>query len=76
MEDVIQNQVYEHYKGGKYLVLFVADDATDKRDGNTLVVYVSLTYGKVYCRDLSEFVEVIEWSDGTKQPRFIPSNSV
>lgn len=71
--DIIENRVYEHYKGGKYLVLFVADESTNKRAGSRVVVYVSLTFGKVKCRDASEFVEVVEWPDGSKKPRFVVS---
>lgn len=70
--DVIrQNKVYAHYKGGKYLVLFLADESTNARTGNKVVVYVSLTYGAIKCRDLSEFTEIIEWPDGIKRPRFV-----
>ena len=63
--------VYKHYKGGRYTVLHVADDSTNKRVGNKLVVYVSLTYGKIKCRDLKEFTQVIKWPDGKKRPRFV-----
>lgn len=70
--EILPNRVYEHYKGGKYLVLFVADDSTNSRAQNKLVVYVSLTYGTIKCRDIKEFTEIVEWPDGQKQPRFIP----
>jgi hypothetical protein len=69
--DVVAPGVYDHYKGGKYTVLFVADDSTNSRAGSTVVVYMSLTYGKVHCRDLAEFVEPVAWLDGTTRPRFI-----
>ena len=69
--EVIPNRVYGHHKGGKYLVLSVADDSTNNRSGNKLVVYVSLTYGKIKCRDLTEFIEIIEWPDGQHRSRFI-----
>lgn len=70
--EIIPNAVYDHYKGGKYLLLFVADDSTNNRDGNKVVIYISLTYGKIYCRDLSEFTELVEWPDGKNRPRFNP----
>ena len=63
--------IYNHYKGGKYLVLFVVDESTNARLGQKVVVYTSLTYGKIYCRDLSEFTEEVEWPDGSVGPRFI-----
>jgi len=71
-EDVLVGSVYEHFKGGRYLVLFVADDSTNARSGNRLVVYVSLTYGVVKCRDIKEFLEPVEWPDKVVRPRFVP----
>lgn len=71
MHVVQENKIYDHHGGGRYLVLFVADDSTNARRGNRLVIYVSLTYGKVKCRDLSEFTEEIEWPDGVRRPRFV-----
>jgi hypothetical protein len=69
--EVIPNRVYDHYKGGRYLVLSVADDSTNNRAGNRVVVYVSLTYGTIKCRDLVEFIELVEWPDGQKRSRFV-----
>lgn len=63
--------MYRHYGGGRYTVLFVASDSTNMRDGNEVVVYLSLSYGKIYCRDLVEFTENVEWPDGSTRPRFI-----
>ena len=63
--------MYRHYKGGKYLVLFVADDSTNKREGNKVVVYASLAHGTINCRDLNEFTEIVAWPDGGQKPRFI-----
>ena len=70
---VDSNVVYEHFKGGKYLVLFVAEESTNSRTGNKSVVYISLTYGVIKIRELTEFIELVEWSDGTKRPRFVES---
>ncbi len=61
---------YTHYKGGKYLVLFTADDSTNERDGQKTVVYVSLSQMRVYCRNLEEFIESVQWPDGKMRPRF------
>lgn len=71
MSEVHLNQIYEHHKGGKYLVLSVAEESTNARKGNQVVIYVSLTFGKVKCRDLEEFLEIVEWPDGEKRSRFI-----
>lgn len=71
MEELVPNRVYKHYKEGRYLVLAVADDSTNARMGNRVVIYVSLTYGTIKCRDLKEFTEIVEWADGSKRPRFV-----
>ena len=71
--DISVNRVYEHYKGDKYLVLLVADDSTNNRSGNRVVVYVSLTNGKIHCRDLTEFTEPVKWPDKGMKPRFVPA---
>ncbi len=66
--------VYEHFKGGRYTVIHIADDSTNERVGRKSVVYVSLTYGTVKCRDLEEFNELVEWPDGTHNPRFVQAD--
>lgn len=71
MSEVKTQQMYLHYKGGKYVVLFVVDESTNARVGSKVVVYMSLTYGKVKCRDLSEFTEEVQWPDGSRKPRFV-----
>jgi hypothetical protein len=63
--------IYQHYKGDKYRVLFVANDSSNSREGNKLVVYVSLKHGTLNCRDLDEFTEVVDWPDGSRKSRFI-----
>lgn len=64
--------MYVHHKGGRYEVVSVAFDATNERNGNQVVVYVSRADGKTYCRDLLEFTEPTVWPDGETRPRFIP----
>jgi hypothetical protein len=71
MEELILNRVYKHYKDGRYLVLALADESTNSRKGNRVVIYVSLTYGVVKCRDLGEFTEIVEWPDGSRKSRFV-----
>jgi hypothetical protein len=73
MEELLLAHVYDHYKGGKYLVVSIAEDSTNARVGAKVVMYVSLTYGKVKCRDLTEFTQMVTWPDGEKRPRFIAS---
>lgn len=65
--------IYRHYKGGEYRVLFIVQDSTNSRikDGvkNDMVVYISLTKGSIWCRDLSEFEENVDF-EGQNVPRF------
>jgi hypothetical protein len=65
----IRTGQYEHYKGGRYLVLGLAEDA---RDGTTLVIYIRL-YGAagrpMAARPLDEFFEEVETPNGLR-PRF------
>jgi len=61
--------IYRHYKGGLYRVLFNGTDSTNERSGTPVVVYVSLTNGRVFVRDAREFHGVTE--DG--QRRFEPT---
>lgn len=70
---VIPNRVYTHYKGGAYTVLSVVKDATNAREGNEVVVYVSNADGKTYCRDIAEFTERIRLPDGSLGSRFAPA---
>lgn len=69
----LQPGLYVHYKGGKYLVLFVAHESTNGREGRDVVVYVSLTNNSTHTRDFVEFTEEIVWPDGVTRPRFIRS---
>ena len=72
METIIPGTIYRHYKGGRYIVLHIARDSTNNRDGNKGVVYFSLAKRTVNYRDVSEFTEEIMWPDGVTRPRFIP----
>ncbi len=68
---IIPGKVYRHHKDDLYTVLHVVDDSTNARAGNKVVVYVSLTYGTIKCRDVKEFTQIIIWPDGKKRPRFV-----
>jgi len=71
MDQIILGKIYKHHKGGRYLVLHIVDESTNTLVGKKGVVYVSLTYGLIKHRDLEEFIEIVEWPDGEKRPRFI-----
>ncbi len=48
--------VYEHYKGGRYRVLFIARNSTNgHNEGQPVIVYVSLTTGSICVRYEAEF---------------------
>jgi hypothetical protein len=65
--------VLVHFKRGtRYQVVDMLDDATNARKGNTIVLYRSLHDGRLYPRDLGEFLEQVEWPDGVKRARFVP----
>lgn len=64
-----QTGVYQHYKGGKYLVLGVAKHSETKED---LVVYVTLyenDMASMWVRPLAMFMENV-MVDGKSMPRF------
>lgn len=50
-------KIYQHYKGGKYQVLTLAEHTESKED---LVIYRSLHYGSTHARPLSNWNDVIE----------------
>ena len=56
----MSGKVFRHYKGGLYTVLFEAQDATNRADRDEMVVYVSHTTGKIYCRLNVEFFDLAE----------------
>lgn len=64
--------VYVHHAdGARYTVLGVATDSTNGVNcGRRMVVYVSLTTGKLLTRRESQFHEVIKAASGDRVPRF------
>jgi hypothetical protein len=67
---------YRHYKGGKYVMLMIAE--THEHNGDEDVVYLSLTTGKIvtrpYLRDSrgqDSWRDEVIWPDGIKRERFI-----
>ncbi len=66
-----QPGLYEHFKGGKYHVLFHARNSANPDE--TIVVYRALREnGAVWIRKQSEFLEIVDWKDGTRGTRFRP----
>lgn len=64
-----QTGIYQHYKGGKYLVLGVAKHSETKED---LVVYVTLyenDMASMWVRPLAMFAENVT-VNGKNMPRF------
>jgi len=48
--------IYQHYKGGKYEVLTMANHS---ETGEALVLYKSLLFGSIYARPLSMWFDVV-----------------
>jgi hypothetical protein len=71
MQEIGPNQIYTHYKGGRYRIITVAEEATNAREGELLVVYASVEDGRVWCRDFEEFTESVTLPNGETQPRFV-----
>lgn len=63
----LQTGIYQHYKGGKYELLFIAKQTETKE---AMVIYRSLKDQKVWSRPLSNWQEKIE-KDGKEIDRFI-----
>ncbi len=69
MNNNIKLGIYQHYKGGRYRVLFLAKHSEALED---MVVYEALyenELGKYWVRPLAMFIEDVE-VDGTMVPRF------
>lgn len=67
----VQPGIYKHYGGGRYRVLFEAHNSTNgPREGISMVVYVSLTTGRINVRDALEFVGDVT-VDGVSVRRFV-----
>lgn len=61
------NQIYQHYKGGKYYVISLAKHTeTDE----VLVIYKSIHFGSVHARPLSEWFDEVEDEEGEPFIRF------
>ena len=63
----VEPGLYEHYKGGKYLVLHVAKEEATLSD---VVVYAHLDDGVIWTRPVASWTQLIVWPDGHPRPRF------
>lgn len=64
--------LYQHWKGGLYILLAIADDSTNEgAHEGPLAVYFSVLYKKVHVRKLAEFQEEVPTQNGWV-PRFKP----
>lgn len=63
----IPSGIYEHYKGGYYLVFFVALHSETEQE---MVIYQPLSGDfRIWSRPLTMFLENVEYN-GVQQPRF------
>ena len=58
VEYPIPGQIYKHYKGGLYEVLFMVSHS---ETGEPLVIYKSILFGSNYARPLSMWFEEIRF---------------
>ncbi len=58
--------VYRHYKGGLYLLMFVASEESTL---DSVVVYASLLDGRYWTRPVSTWVEMVDTVEG-RRPRY------
>lgn len=68
MEATLPIGVFDHFKGGVYLVERLARSADT---GEPIVVYLSLHHGTWHTRRLSQWNEVVPWPDGVERARFV-----
>jgi len=68
----LQTGIYQHYKGGKYELLFVAEQTENKE---ALVVYRSLKDKKIWARPLSNWQTKVE-QEGKEVDRFVKIEDV
>lgn len=65
--------LYQHYKGGLYLLLDLVHDSTNRGDEGQhplFAYYRSVRRGTTHVRLYAEFVEQVEWPDGEMRDRF------
>ena len=63
-------KLYQHYKGGLYIVIETAKDSTNDHVSHDMVMYYSLAKQTWHVRRLSEFVQEVRWPTGGFRPRF------
>ena len=73
MNSITPGSVYKHFKGGMYAVIAVTWDTNDVHSREARKVsYISLEDGRVYSRDLKEFVTPkIHEESGMEEQRFM-----
>lgn len=65
---LVPGQLLQHFKGGRYKVLFHAFSADGEPDQ---IVYISLQDGKIWTRAADRFTQLVMWPDGVERARFI-----
>jgi hypothetical protein len=66
---LVEQGVYQHYKGGYYFVYGVTTLHDEDRQ---IVIYYSNQYQEMRLRYLDDFNAVVEWPDGVRRTRFVP----
>jgi len=68
MPDLIDSNIWKHFKGGLYKLLLIARDSETEEP---VVVYVALKDGSTWTRKLSHWTELVQWPDGSHHARFV-----
>lgn len=71
MDDhVIVGGIYEHFRGGKYVVIAEACEHDDKERSIPQVIYKDVESGKTWIQPAVRFIQMVRMSDGTDIERF------
>lgn len=62
-------KVYQHYKGGRYVVLTLAKHS---ETNEALVIYKSLHFGSVHARPVTMWFDIIDTRDEQRRFTIIP----
>jgi hypothetical protein len=68
-EDRIQRGIYDHFKGGVYLVTGLSSWASG--NGELVVEYLSMLFATPHTRLASQWCEVVKWPDEKYRSRFV-----
>jgi hypothetical protein len=69
--DIIRPGIYDHFKGGVYLVTGLSTWVSGGEPEAQAVEYLSMIYGTRFTRLATQWCEVVQWPDGKYRSRFV-----